>query len=298
MTTHGTRACYVKNKCRRPECREANRVQQKARRTAQLYGRYDAYVDAEPVRKHVEALSIAGVGRRRLAELSGVSQTAIQTLKNGTPSKRGGIPPARIRRETAEALMVITGAAQVAPHALVNARGSHRRIQALVARGWSRTRLAGLLGVSNLTAMLKTSSLTQQKADQIAALYEKLWDKTPSFNSTHEAVGARRAMNFARRNRWAPPLAWDDIDNDEAPAIADEKVALDEMAIELAMLGEPVKLNGAERRAAVTHLHAKRWSDQRIAATLRIADRTVLRIRQELNLESFAYGDLLQAVAA
>lgn len=287
--SHGTRARYVGEKCRCAPCREANRVYRAEHDRAKLYGRYDAMVAAQPIRAHVLALSTSGIGRRRLAELSGVSPSAIQTLKNGTAGKRGGLPPERIRRETAAALLAVTEVAAVAPHALVDSRGSRRRVQALVARGWSRTRLAALLNdqVTNLSALLKRDLITREKADEIAALYSRLWDRPSTWKSAAEAVGARRAMNYARQRRWVPPLAWDDIDTDEAPPLLDEVGGIDETAVDLAMHGEPVKLTAAERREAVTRLHDKRWSDQRIAGALGCADRTVWRIRQELGLKSF-----------
>jgi hypothetical protein len=64
------------------------------------------------------------------------------------------------------------------------------------------------------------------------------------------------------------------------------------------MHGERVRLTPAERREAVTRLHRLRWSDGRIAEALHCADRTVLRIREELHLEAFDQTTLQRKGAA
>jgi WhiB family redox-sensing transcriptional regulator len=59
---------------------------------------------------------------------------------------------------------------------------------------------------------------------------------------------------------------------------------IDLIAIEQAAQGKPTKLNGLERRKAVTLLHTKMWGDQRIAATLHLDAKEVWTIRKELRL--------------
>ena len=58
--------------------------------------------------------------------------------------------------------------------------------------------------------------------------------------------------------------------------------------------GRLVTARGLCRRQ---RLHALRWSDGRIAETLHITSKTVMRIRQELGLESFEVAEI-RAVAA
>jgi len=286
---HGTRSRYVAG-CHCAECREANRVYRAEHDRLKLYGRYDDLTDAAPVRAHVEALSLAGIGRRRLAELAGVSVSTVSGIRSG---KRGK-PVRRVRKDTAALILAVTSETHsVAAHALVDARGTHRRMQALMARGWTQRALVEQMGLSsdNLATRFAQSTVLRSTADAVEALYDRLWDQTPFVDSPAKAAGSRRAMNRARRAGWTPPLAWDDIDTDDAPPLAERSDAIDEMAVELAMIGEPVRLSSLERREAVTRLHSLRLSDIAIAARLHVADRTVLRIRQELGLPAAVGAD-------
>lgn len=78
---HGpSRACYSGHTCRCDGCREANRVYENDSNMRRARG-VEAMVDAEPVRRHVERLSMAGLGKVRLSEISGMSVGSILKLK-------------------------------------------------------------------------------------------------------------------------------------------------------------------------------------------------------------------------
>jgi len=51
----------------------------------------------------------------------------------------------------------------------------------------------------------------------MAAIYEELWDQEPPHDEWHSKAAYTRALNFAGRRGWLPPLAWDDIDTDPDP---------------------------------------------------------------------------------
>ena len=70
------------------------------------YGYQCSFVDAAPVRQHVAALGAAGIGLRRLAQLSGVSRSALTCLVNGR-SERGSGPNKRVSAATAQAILAI-----------------------------------------------------------------------------------------------------------------------------------------------------------------------------------------------
>jgi hypothetical protein len=55
-------------------------------------------VDARPVLDHVQMLSKAGLGKRRLAEMTGLSETAILKLKRQSR---------RVRKDTADAILAV-----------------------------------------------------------------------------------------------------------------------------------------------------------------------------------------------
>lgn len=185
--------------------------------------------------------------------------------------------------------------------ALVPSRGTHRRLQALIAIGWSQAKLAARLGLlpANFGRMMHRSHVTVALHRAVATLFDELWATLPPRETHRDRIAYTRTIKLARARRWLPPLAWDDIDNDvEPPAPDDEKVDIDETAVELALAGEKVRLSIAERRECVRLLHAKRWSDSRVAETIGCADRTVQRIREELGLAAWEQNTLLDRGAA
>lgn len=101
---HGSRARYCRG-CRCGGCTEANRRGHAHRERMIVYGRWQPFADASRAREHVQALSAAGIGWRRAAELAGVSETSVSKLLYGGP---GGRPPTRrLRTETARKLLAV-----------------------------------------------------------------------------------------------------------------------------------------------------------------------------------------------
>lgn len=216
---HGTRVKFVVEKCRCLRCRAAHRAYENNRRRQRAYGR-KPYVDAEPVRQHVLALRAAGIGRRQLSALSGVSENTISKLLTGCPA-RGMGPSKGVRPDTARKILAIRPRREnVAGKVHIDATGTHRRLQALVAIGWNQTRLAERLGLSraNFGTMMHQAKVTAATASKVRALYDELWDKHPPESTRNERTAASKARNQARANGWAPPAAWDDdaIDHPDA----------------------------------------------------------------------------------
>ena len=178
-----------------------------------------AYVDAEPVRRHVLALKAAGLGDRRIATLAGVHRGAITKLLNGR-KERGTGPSRKILGELATKLCAVeqpnNAATLAAPRALIPARGTVRRLQALVADGHPRSALAHRLGITagNATRLFEdtTEQVTAATARKVAALFEDL-KASPGPSS--------RAVNDGRRNNWPrpPALNLNDIDGTNNSAV-------------------------------------------------------------------------------
>jgi len=215
-------------------CYERNRNRQKA------YGRWQPMlVDAEPVRAHVQALQAAGLGGRRISELSGVSRTSLTALITGRPN-RGTGPSRTVRADTAQKLLAIPlpdrPMAVVKSGARLDACGTIRRLQALVAIGWSQTMLCEELGWwdGNATRLFlgKQVWVTASTARKVAQLYDR---------KSMTAGPNQSARDRAKRKRWAPPLAWDDdlIDDPNAHPDLGQKqtVKFDERFLELRELG-------------------------------------------------------------
>lgn len=100
-----------------------------------------------------------------------------------------------------------------------DATGCKRRIQALVALGWSLSELDRKAGRGARWArnILLQETVYSTTIRQVHALYEQLCMTCPPETDRYERTAATAARNRAKREGWAPPLAWDDIDNDKAP---------------------------------------------------------------------------------
>lgn len=224
MSDHGTRAKYVRDRCRCDACRTANTrrlAEWRRRKAEESHGaRPPSLVDAGPARRHVRALMDAGVGWKRVAELSGVAPSVVSKLIYGAPF-RGAPPSARIRPVTEHRLLAVK--ADVADGALVDATGSRRRLQALMAVGWSGSRLGRELGLdpTNFHAMIHRARVEAATARAVRHLYDRLWDRAPKAGSRWEAGAITRAKAAARRLGWAPPVAWDDDTIDDPAARPD-----------------------------------------------------------------------------
>lgn len=289
--------CFNHHGCRCTACHTHYNETVRERRKLQAYGRFDdGLVDAGPVREHLEFLHRHGLGFRRVAELADVSATVLRALRFGWQSgPQKGQLPKRVKRETAERVLAVEMTFDaLADHALVSSSGAIRRLQALVARGWSIAKLARELGMqqTNLCQLMRRQSVAMRTHRIIAELFDDIWDSTPPLETRHDRAAYTSALKFAAARRWLPPLAWDDIDTDPEPPALDDETSIDEIAVDLALSGEHVRLTPAERRLAVGRAHERRWSDELTAETIGCAARTVFRIREELGLEAWPLEEL------
>lgn len=300
---HGTRNAYVVDKCRCRPCRNAATAYERQRTRDRAYGRPAPYVDATPVRAHIKELQAQGMGWKRIAATAGVDSSVVSKIIYGDGS-RGFGPSKRVTRTTRDAILAVTLA--LAPGLIVDGTGTRRRLQALVAIGWSMSKLAQGMDMlpSNFgTTIHGRQEVTVATANKARALYEQLWDKPAPPSGRHGAVPIR-ARNYARRSGWHVPMAWDDetIDDPTATPFVDEVATaqkargqtqreqhdeVDEMAVERAINGDPPKrLTRAERVEAVRRLAAARHSDAAVAERLRMSERHVTRIRSDHSIPS------------
>lgn len=138
---------------------------------------------------------------------------------------------------------------------LVDKTSSIRRLRALQAIGWSSRTLSLMLGrrsryLDVLATRANHATIRAGLAEEIADLYQRL-HMTPGPST----VTRSRAL----AKGWAPPLAWDDIDNDPAPNTTPtaEHDDLDHVAVARILGGDPTPARGAtltERRET-----ARRW---------------------------------------
>lgn len=290
--------CYIQHQCRCDPCMDHHAEMIQRRNRLRAYGRFDTgLVDIAPVREHMTMLGEYGIGYKRVADLAGIGVTAARTILWGRqePGPRNGELQKRVKRETAEKILgVRADLSTLARGALVTSRGTHRRVQALVALGWSLSEIGRRIGmdVGNVGTMLKRDHVSVATHRAVAAVFDELSMTPAPADEWRQRATRSRSLAFAKARRWLPPLAWDDIDSDPEPPALDDETAVDDIAVDLALSGEHVRLSPAERREAITRAHARKWSDRRTAHTIRCAVETVGRIRQELGLEAWPFEEL------
>lgn len=283
---HGQRATYVLDACRCIPCSQANAKAENERERMKAYGRYQKYVDAYPVRLHLAELKEYGIGLKQVGRLSGVSNGSLTKIWYGLygPSEgphkgckgngdllRG--PARRVLRTTAERIYVI----EAIPANLSVGAPDHERtpmarrhLQALVALGWSQSKLAERLGMlpTNLGPVIGTSTaggpnrreglriLSRGTVDQIEALFEELSMTLPPRDSHRDKIAYTRARNYAQQRGWVPPLALDDLtDGVDVHDIPHTQADVDEVAVQRALSGDrTVRLTKADRAEI-----ARRW---------------------------------------
>lgn len=301
---HDLATCWGEHGCRCARCQHLRRMDRQRRRNRlRAYGRDDEIrpprVAAAPVRDHLVKLMAVGLGLDRISEAAQVSRSAVMDVHYGArDARRRDIAVREVRASYAQRLLAVTPADVVAP--LVPSTGTVRRLRALVAIGYTESFLSSRLGmqVGNFNNLIlgERERVTAATFGATSRLFSELWAVPAS------GRGVKGARTLARKRRWVGPLAWDDIDDpDERPDVKGASAdgsAVDDIAIDLAVAGQAVKLSPVELREAVRRLHAMRWSDALIAETLHCTGRTVLRIRTEMGLQAFEYGDLRKAVGA
>jgi hypothetical protein len=282
---HGTRTAYVKDQCRCTQCRAANSDASKTAYRDHVLGRSAPFIDASPVRSHIETLRKAGIGVERIARLAGISSSHVREL---VPHARTGRRPIqRVRPQTAQRLLAIAVTdANRAARSHVDATGTRRRLEALVAVGWTQQALAVELGRStnSLNRSMTSETVTAGTARQVGELYEHLWDKQPQHATTDGLAAINAARALAASRGWPPPMAWDDIDADPTPTADPPDAAdeLDEIAVERAVAGDGLRLEHltiAEQNEVVRRLTEHGKSIRDIADQLATTKRTVSRRR-------------------
>lgn len=285
---HGTRPAYVRDQCRCPECTTVNTAASNQMHRERTFGRWEPYLDVGPCRAHIDDLRAAGIGVDQIAKLAGLSSSHVRGLIY--PSSTGKPPYQRVRRETAERILAVpVEDSSRAANSHVDATGTRRRLQALIAVGWAQAWLARELHRSpaNFRRSMTADTVTARTAQLVNEMYERLWDAPPPRQTIAQRNASDAARAHATQHRWLPPLAWDDIDEDpdpdpDQPDTSGDDSDLDEIAIERAITGDPrVRLTHAEQIEVVRRMSERGRSIRTIAELLSTSKRTVSRHRRQ-----------------
>ncbi|MFJ9037915.1 hypothetical protein ACIRF8_15145 [Streptomyces sp. NPDC102406] len=212
---HNTLTCYTSYHCRLPECIERYNTNNQARLHANRTGGPRRLTDAQPVRNHVQMLMKAGATGHGIATQAGVSEKVVRQLLPHTKDGRRQPLKRSVLTSNAEKILAVA-VEDVAPPS-VDATGTVRRIQALVANGWPMIHLAGPLGLSSnyVWELLKRArtednlQVASSTARRVTERYEVLSRTRPSRHGI-----PKRSSTIARRHaaerRWAKPAYWDE----------------------------------------------------------------------------------------
>jgi hypothetical protein len=253
-------------RCGHPDCKAATTRYRKRWVLDKSRGNYRT-TSADEVRLHLASLAGAGWTLRAIAGAADVSPQVISHLKDGQRS---------VTKRIAAAILAVSvddlprAASRQTTEPFVPRVGTVRRLQALMAIGWSAKAMGEHLGrndggrwVYNLMNQ-QGRWVTRSTHDVVAAMYRELAAKPgPS------EIARRRA----RRRGFPTPVEWDDIDRDPAPLTdegdvdeADDDV--DTVVVDRVIEGRQPgrKLTHTERVEAVRRMRQRGMSRREIEA--------------------------------
>ncbi|MEU9611827.1 hypothetical protein AB0D56_09780 [Streptomyces sp. NPDC048209] len=207
---HNNLTCIKDYNCRLPECQERHRAYRRACYQSKVAGTWQPLVDAEPVRQHLMELYAAGFSTRRVAALAGVPFETVSGFTRAlTHSTRRRARKRRCTREVKAKLLAIS--VDRGLPGKVNALGTQRRIQALVAAGWPMSHLGLRFGLTDRSAagILRQSQIYGRTATTVIKVYDDLASKRPERNGVSRK-SAKRARLLASKRRWATVTYWAD----------------------------------------------------------------------------------------
>lgn len=180
----------------------------------------EPFIEASIVREHLRMLMEAKYKRSLISRVAGVSDATVYRLI-GTPT----VPPTRwTRREVADRILAVTPERILAAGTgYVDGTGTHRRLQALVALGWSQAQLSERAGWrrNRVTQILAERLVHSSTAAVVRDLYDGLCLQVPRADDQRSRISVNRSRRYAAAHGWPPPLAWDDDIDDPAAKPAD-----------------------------------------------------------------------------
>jgi hypothetical protein len=204
------------------------------------------------VHDHIEQLRSAGFGYRRISDLAGVGFTTARDIAHPRSTRKFVSAP------VAAKLFAVT--IEDRP-ARINPVGVGRRIEALIALGYTENRIADSLGItqSNLWKLFggRATWVRPETFAKVDAVFREL-----SVLPMPEGWVAERARRRARRRGWVPPLAWDEHEIDDPAATPAQR-------------WKPV--GDHDWIEHVVDCRRLGWSDERIAADMGVEVESLMR---------------------
>lgn len=142
----------------------------------------------------------------------------------------------------------------------VDATGTRRRVEALCRLGWSTTQIAERIDMiqNQLWMTTQQDTVYVTTAARVAEAYEVLSMTVPPTTTTSERISVSRTRAHAIRAGFAPPLAWDNIDDpSERPNLGGIDDEIDPVVVDRLLHLERIKSTPDEKREAM-----RRWLAQ------------------------------------
>lgn len=199
---------------------------------------------AKQARRHIAILREHHWSLRAIAAAAGVSVSAVARIAKGEQDTVNTRTAAKILAVDLSAVPHKPSTQTAEP--FVPRIGTVRRIQALLFMGWGHQQMRAHCGLSTARLLHQQGRwVTRSTHDAIASMFAELAMR-PGPSS--------KAQTYARQRGYASPLAWDDIDLDDAPAgllqksVTKAPSAYDEAAVLRALQGDRhVQLTKADR---------------------------------------------------
>jgi hypothetical protein len=264
---HGriNRACDVCVAWSRWYARDLHRRQ----KLGQIIPRQDSTLVADHIRQLRATMTMTAI-----VERSGVGRRTIERILR----ERG--PGRTVLGYVAAAILGVRPA--TSPRRLVDATGTRRKLQAMMAGGWSRNHLAAELHTTDdtISTWAHRSQVQYRYVEAVDALYRRVG---------HRDGPSRKAAEAARAFGYLTHWAWDDDTIDDPAA---EPIPYDRSTRHLREMAQPARdevdptrvllaitgglprsdLTTAETVEVVSYLRRQGWEWQQIGARLRWSD--------------------------
>ncbi len=194
--------------CNCEPCTTARRAYRRRYRLLAGTGR-QMTVDATPAAEHLRDLRAKGATYRALIAATGLSSSAVADLLSGARRT--------IRARNSVRVLSVTAGQVIPRRSPLTGIGAVRRIQALRTLGWPLRELGRRTGINPATLGALTDQCRPSFRERIALVYDDLRDQDPRRHGIRKGA-VTHLRNEGRREAWAPPTAWGDIDRDTEPA--------------------------------------------------------------------------------
>lgn len=202
-----TRTCRALHGCECLPCRDAKRLYQKQRKAWIAQGVWgDQFVDPAEARKHVDRLTSLGASHADVATAAGISGASIHRLMSGETK--------RLTVKVEDAILAVTSPEE----GDVETWRVTRRVQALACLGYSATYLAERIGCGRdvIQAILSDrwhAHVRRRVYRGVFDLFTELQMTQRTSDNPRVQASITRTRRLAAANGYAPPAAWDDIDD-------------------------------------------------------------------------------------